>query len=260
MKNLIVVFISIFLCVNSFAQTNMKIRKTDNSIISIPISEIDSIYYEESSSLPNCGTVSDYDGNVYQSITIGNQCWMAENLRTTHYSDGNIISDYLWPENDSTSNAAIFGALYSWNAIMNGEASSDNNPSGVQGVCPDGWHVPSDSEIKELEMYLGMTQSQADNTGWRGSDQASKLSYDNSIWQSGALVDNASFEETGFNALPSGYNNGSFHGETGYFFFWCTTQYNSTDAIRRQFTYNMASIYRAYSPKTDKYSVRCIKD
>src|SRR6056297_3339950 len=126
-----------------------------------------------------CGTdsVQDYDGNWYHTVPIGNQCWMKENMRVTHYEDGTEIShvtgdtewdnltetDKAWCYYDNSDSLGnIYGALYTWAAAMNGAASSNDNPSGVQGVCPDGWHLPSDEEWKELEMELGMSQSEAD--------------------------------------------------------------------------------------------------
>src|SRR6056297_2140139 len=108
-----------------------------------------------------CGTdsVQDYDGNWYHTVPIGNQCWMKENMRVTHYEDGTEIShvtgDTEWDNltetdkawcyyNNSDSLGNIYGALYTWAAAMNGAASSNDNPSGVQGLCPDGWNLTRD--------------------------------------------------------------------------------------------------------------------
>ncbi|MFO7868847.1 MAG: fibrobacter succinogenes major paralogous domain-containing protein, partial [Bacteroidales bacterium] len=131
------------------------------------------------------GVVSDFEGNVYKTVKIGNQIWMAENLRSTYYADGTPIpsgaglgditgqntSTYYFWYNDDIQNASEWGALYTWAAAMNSEASSATNPSGVQGVCPNGWHIPSDAEWKELEMSLGMSAAAADNTGGRETDE-----------------------------------------------------------------------------------------
>jgi len=136
------------------------------------------------------GTVTDFDGNVYKTIKIGEQWWMAENLKTTHYADGSALVDgtdsgdifsdydtkyYFWYNNDSLTYAETYGALYTWAAVMNKETSSNENPSGVQGICPVGWHVPSDEEWKELEMFLGMSREEADETGHRGTDEGAKM-------------------------------------------------------------------------------------
>jgi len=99
------------------------------------------------------GTVTDYDGNVYQAVQIGNQVWMAENLRSTHYSDGSPIVSIVY--NNDESNAAIYGRLYDPSAFMKGAASSSANPSGVQGAAPAGWHIPSPAEWRQLANALG---------------------------------------------------------------------------------------------------------
>jgi len=106
-------------------------------------------------------TVTDYDGNTYNTVQIGNQVWMAENLKVTHYSDGTeiqLVEDKsAWETlshtdkaycyyNNISSNGKTYGALYTWAAVMNGAGSSNTNPGRVQGVCPDGWHLPSDAK------------------------------------------------------------------------------------------------------------------
>ncbi|MCD4735599.1 MAG: hypothetical protein K8R53_06115, partial [Bacteroidales bacterium] len=108
-----------------------------------------------------CEIVTDYDGNAYKTTKIGDQIWMAENLNSTHYADGTPLVDgigagdisgdyttkyYFYYNDDSATYAGTYGALYTWAAVMNGASSSDNNPSGVQGVCPDDWHLPGDVE------------------------------------------------------------------------------------------------------------------
>ena len=112
--------------------------------------------------------VKDIDGNVYPTVTIGSQVWMAKNLETTRYPDGTPIllvdtipawdalnessKAYCW-YGDEIKNKDTYGALYTWAAAMNGAESSDAKPSGVQGVCPTGWHLPSDAEWTEREEY-----------------------------------------------------------------------------------------------------------
>ncbi len=99
------------------------------------------------------GTVSDYDGNVYAAVRIGDQVWMAENLRSTHYSDGAPIE--CWPYNDDPAMARTYGRLYRLAALTRGAASSVANPSGVQGAAPQGWHIPSPAEWQQLAATLG---------------------------------------------------------------------------------------------------------
>jgi uncharacterized protein (TIGR02145 family) len=99
--------------------------------------------------------VTDYDGNTYKTVRIGDQTWMAENLRTTHYSDGTLVQNFVY-NNDET-NVSKYGRLYRWAAVMRSAASSNSNPSGVQGVSPEGWHIPSSAEWLELINNLGGT-------------------------------------------------------------------------------------------------------
>lgn len=103
--------------------------------------------------------VTDFDGNAYNGIVVGNQIWMQENLHTSHYADGTPIpmSDEVsvefaycyYPDNDSA-NVTEYGYLYNWKAAMRDSESSNSVPSGVQGACPDGWHLPSDVEWVQL--------------------------------------------------------------------------------------------------------------
>ena len=129
--------------------------------------------------------LTDYDGNVYQTVQIGNQLWMRENLKTTRYADGTALINgtgagdlsldyttrYYFAYNDNESYVATYGRLYTWAAAMNGATGSETDTGEVQGVCPDGWHMPGDDEWKELEMYLGMTEREAYTTEWRGINE-----------------------------------------------------------------------------------------
>ncbi|MBP5711145.1 MAG: fibrobacter succinogenes major paralogous domain-containing protein, partial [Bacteroidales bacterium] len=177
----------------------------------------------------HCGTVTDYDGNVYQTIYIGAQCWMKENLRTTHYSNGAVISlqttstcttslpcgtfKNCYMYNDDTTNVHLRGLLYSWAAVMNGAGSSTNNPSGIQGICPSGWHVPSNVEWCELENYVepGIDVN-CNSSGYRGS-MAKRLAapqywtayQSNSFAPGYCQYDVTGFNTSGFSAIPAGY-------------------------------------------------------
>ena len=255
-----------------FAQMEMKIQKIDGDLISIPIDEIDSLYFEETDL-----TVTDYDGNVYQAIQIGDQIWMAENLRTTHFADGTpipLVTDntawgnlgdnntdkaYCW-FNNNISNAEPYGALYTWAAVMNGANSSSANPSGVQGIAPDGWHIPSDDEWKELEMFLGMSQAQANQTGWRGTDQADQLKEEGTAhWSNGNNGNNS----TGFTALGGGGrfpDSGAFAGFTEMGFWWSATENTGTSIYVRCMFFSSGQIWRDDEVKSEGFSVRCIKD
>ena len=153
----------------------------------------------------NNGTFVDQrDGQEYEWLKIGDQVWMADNL--------NYDVDSSWCWGNNSSNCDTYGHLYKWNAVMQGESSSNSNPSGVQGVCPDGWHVPSDEEWKELEMQLGMSQTEVGNTGYRGTNEGSKLAGNASLWPSGDLTSDSEFGTSGFTALPGGnHNDGPYY-------------------------------------------------
>ncbi|MCP4091334.1 MAG: hypothetical protein GY746_16310, partial [Gammaproteobacteria bacterium] len=206
--------------------------------------------------------VTDYDGHKYKSVKIGDQCWMAENLKSTSYADGSAITGH-WAYDDDEGNAHTYGRYYTWFAVMNGAGSSNINPSGVQGVCPNGWHVPSDAEWKELDMTLGMTTTEADSTGWRGShSEGRKLKETDEafLW-----IDDANYRGTnnsGFTALPGGYRSSS-----GYFYnmgvnatFWSSAEDGSFTAWYRILYYNNSNVSRYYGNKYSGYSVRCLRD
>ena len=216
-------------------------------------------------------TLTDIDGNTYNTVQIGSQCWMKENLRTTKYADGTSISQgsststttayWYYPNNDA-SNKTTYGLLYNWTAVMRNSSSSSANPSGVQGICPTGWHVPSDAEWKQMEMAVGMSQSDADNTGYRGTI-AAKLS-GNTGWTSSSTTNAAGNlsasgrNSSGFSALPAGYFSYNYFGDCAYF--WSATESASSSAWRRRLSYNNAGVSRTNGTKDYGYSVRCLRD
>src|SRR4030043_1823339 len=113
--------------------------------------------------------ISDIDGNIYQTVEIGDQLWMKENLRVTKTPQGSPISSYCY--DDNTGYESIYGRLHPWDVMMNGSVIEM-----AQGICPDGWHVPSDGEWKTLEIFLGMTQQEADMENiWRGEGVGTSL-------------------------------------------------------------------------------------
>ena len=212
-----------------------------------------------------CGTSTvTYDGVTYNTIQIGDQCWFKENLRTTKYNDGTsitkITSNATWASTTSdayccysndTSNCNTYGALYNCYAVNTGK------------LCPSGWHVPSDGEWKTLEMYLGMTQAQADATGWRGTDQGAKLAGNASLWIDGALEQNANFGTSGFSALPGGnrsYSDGSFNILGKYGDWWSSTETDGSNAWNRNLSYTNANVFRYNYNKSYGFSVRCLRD
>lgn len=207
----------------------------------------------------------DIDGNVYQTIQIGNQIWMAENLRVTHYRNGdaipNITNNGDWGSlstggygvyNNDQSNADIYGNLYNWYAVNDSRT-----------IAPEGWHAPTDAEWKELEMALGMSQSEADDTGWRGTNEGSKLAGNAGLWTNGGLENNTEFGTSGFTALSGGYRNyanGSYSHMGSYGYFWSATEYGSSSAWYRGLDSNYSDINRYGNDKRSGFSVRCVRD
>ena len=222
-----------------------------------------------------CGTstLTDIDGNTYNTVQIGTQCWMKENLRTTKYADGTSISQgsstssttayWYYPNNDA-SNKTTYGLLYNWKAVMRNSSSSSANPSGEQGICPTGWHVPSDAEWKQMEMAVGMSQSYADGTGYRGTI-AAKLS-GNTGWTSSTNANAAGNlsapgrNSSGFSALPAGAYGGIYLVFGNGAFFWSATEGDSDNAWRRDLNYSYAGVNRLNYDKVNGYSVRCLRD
>ena len=223
-----------------------------------------------------CGlnTVRDYDGNVYNTVQIGSQCWTKENLKTTHYMNGTAIPlgstasttvAYRYNPNNDAANVATYGYLYNWPAVMNGEASSNTIPSGVQGICPDGWHVPSDREWQEMEFAAGMSASDTVRQQFRGNIVARLCG--NTGWSSSSVANaagNTSAENrnsTGFSICPAGYYNAaSSEGVVHEAEFWTASMYNSDSSFRRDCFYTNVGINRTAFNKNRGFSVRCIHD
>jgi len=220
-----------------------------------------------------CGssTVTDFDGNTYNTVKIGQQCWMKENLRCTHYADGTAIpfngsesntDPYYYDYSSSSIPLAQRGYLYNWPAAMHGAASSNTNPSNVQGVCPTGWHLPSDAEWTQLTDYVG---SQSEYTCGGNSNNIGKALASTEGWiNSGndCTVGNnpAANNATGFSAVPAGGCHGpSFYdaGLTAYF--WSSSENYSGYACYRCLGYFYAYVARGNRNKYDGYSVRCLR-
>jgi len=196
------------------------------------------------------GTVTDIDGNVYNTVTIGTQVWMVENLKTTKYNDGTSIPNvtdntawgnlatpgYCWYNNDVATNKNVYGALYNWFTVNTGK------------LCPTGWHVPSDTEWTTLTTYLGGVGIAGGKLKETGT----------SHWYS---TYTSVTNETGFTALPGGERYiGLFDyiGSNG--IWWSSTETMTTYAWIRNMCYNYSDVNRSFSIKQDGKSVRCLRD
>src|SRR5690554_2300197 len=204
------------------------------------------------------------DGNEYNWVQIGDQVWMAENLAYlpsvnrvadgsedaagSYYSvygyDGTNVADAK-----ATDNYATYGVLYNWTAAMDGEASSTTNPSGIQGVCPAGWHLPSDAEWTELTDYLGGTSVAGGKLKETGTTH----------W---ASPNTGATNETGFTALPGGerYYDGAFYNIGYYGSWWSATELSATYAWYRSMDYDSSNVYRGDHNKEVGFAVRCLCD
>ncbi len=191
-------------------------------------------------------TVTDYDGNIYHTVTIGNQVWLKENITSLHYSDGTEIPEVV-AYNNSDSLAGIFGRLYTWDAAMKNETTP-----GVQGVCPTGWHVPTSTEFTQLENFLGG----AAVAGGKMKDTTSGM------WNYSAT--GGATNSSGFTALPAGEYDAhqfmQFQLLHEYAVFWTSTQTSTLLATERYLEYNSPKSlpYNWYKPM--KYSIRCLRD
>ena len=198
------------------------------------------------------GTVTDVDGNVYQTVKIGDQWWMAENLKVTHYRNGdaipNVTDDTEWSNltsgaycvyDNNESNLDTYGYLYNWYAI-------DDS----RNIAPEGWHVPSDAEWETIIDYLGGSDVAGGKLKETGSEH----------WLS---PNTGATNESGFTTLPSGYriyDSGCFDSLGGYAYFWSSTEYSSWGAWFRTLGYNHSAVYRSYGSKIQGFAIRVVMD
>lgn len=185
--------------------------------------------------------VTDIEGNYYPVVQIGEQIWMRENLRVAKDPDGIPVNSYCY--GDDTIFENTYGRLYTWDAAMNGSVIEM-----AQGICPDGWHIPSDEEWKTLEIYLGMTREEADMENiWRGEGVGT------------SLIEGGS---SGYEALLSGRrsSSGSYILLDQFEYVWTSTEYGDY-AWRRCLNGLDTRVGRWNTfPKTYAFSVRCIKN
>jgi uncharacterized protein (TIGR02145 family) len=217
--------------------------------------------------ITNRGSVSDIDENSYNTIMIGDQWWMAENLKTTRYSNGDLIGTttpatldisseiapkYQWAYIGNENNVNKYGRLYTWFTVTDS-----------RGVCPTGWHVPTDEEWTSLTDYLINN-----GYGYEGSgiDVAKSLAA-KSDWKTDATPGNigndlAGNNKSGFSALPGGdrINSGSFEGIGIFAGWWSSSESSNTNAWFRGLFNNLSYIYIGNSNKKYGGAIRCVKD
>ena len=224
-----------------------------------------------------CGTVTDYDGNVYNTVRLGHQCWMRENLRTTHYADGTAIptssnSSSTEPYYYQGGNLLQDGLYYNWTAVMNGAGQTNANPSGVQGVCPTGWHVPSAAEWIELSDFVASVPNYRCGTGSNTITKAlsSRTNWNNSSYACTPGNNQSINNATRFNAMPAGYRgfNGNFSDSGSGVLFTSATNYDYAANSGSIMVYGYWRDWGSWGWRTGYYeydkatglNVRCVKN
>jgi uncharacterized protein (TIGR02145 family) len=214
-------------------------------------------------------TVIDVDGNLYHTVTIGNQTWMVENMKTTKYRNGDVIGTtssinmdltyatnpkYQWAYNANESNVSNYGRLYTWHAV----ADSRN-------LAPEGWHVASVEEWTILQNFLISNGYNYDKT--TVSDKIAKSLCSTTLWNTNSNVGTPSCDLTqnnasGFSSVPSGYRgfDGMYYLMGNACYYWTTTEYSLDNAEIRYMGINNVNLLMTNSNKNYGYSVRCVKN
>jgi uncharacterized protein (TIGR02145 family) len=219
----------------------------------------------------NAGKPVDADGNVYKTVKIGTQVWMAENLKTTKYNDGtpieNVTNDSLWGNlatgaycnyDNLESNAATYGRLYNWYAINTGK------------LAPSGWHVPSEDDWFNLLGYLTANGYNYDSTKFENKcakSLASKTSWPLSDWPGSPGANPARNDSTGFNALPAGIRTFEDNEDQKGFkylgqdcYWWSSTQVYSNYADGSALFYNWSGLQNTFYHTVNGFSVRLVRN
>ena len=206
-----------------------------------------------------CGQPVTWGGKSYQTVKIGTQCWFRENLNigtrinsSQDQTNNGVIEKYCFYNNESNCNT--YGGLYQWDELMQYVTTQ-----GVKGLCPDGWHIPTDAEWCQMEIFLDATVV-CENTGWRGTDAGGKMKETGTThWSS---PNTGATNSSGFTALPGGnrYSGGGFDNLANDAVFWSAAESSYANAWRRGLYYNYAQVSRGSYGKTTGFSGRCVKD
>ncbi len=201
-------------------------------------------------------TVTDIDGNVYHTMTIGTQVWMVENLKTTKYNDGSAIPlvidgtawralstpGYCWYNNDAVTCKNTYGALYNWFTVNTGK------------LAPTGWHVPTDAEWTTLSDFL-----EGESVAGGKMKSTGTIEAGTGLWYA---PNTGATNESGFSAIPAGYRNytGTFNGIGFYGYWWSSSEDGTNFAWYRRVSYSVSRVDRIYYFKNCGFSVRCLRD
>jgi len=231
-------------------QDTIYVYQKVGGILKIPTNNVDSIIFYDTTSIALDTSITDADGNVYTSVTIGTQEWMAENLRTSKYSDGttipNVTSVNEWTIdttgawchiNNDNQYDTIYGKLYNWYAVETGK------------LCPTGWHVPTDAEWTVLTDYLASDgHSEAEGTALKST----------SGWNSGGN----GTDDYGWNGLPGDHRlqSGEHGGVGNAGYWWSSSQHDNYGAWYRYLVYDSENLFRQPWGISWGFSVRCLRD
>jgi len=200
-------------------------------------------------------TVLDFDGNIYHKVTIGSQVWLVENLRTKHYRNGDsiplVVADAQWKSlttgarcyyDNLPSNAKTYGFFYNWHAV---------NDS--RGLCPEGWHVPTDNEWKALGSFLG-----GENVAGGKMKTTGTIEQGNGLWYS---PNSGATNSSGFSGIPGGYriNYGNYYSIGNVAYFWSSSDTTNLNGWNYVLDANNENLIRHYNFYTNGFSVRGIK-
>jgi uncharacterized protein (TIGR02145 family) len=202
-----------------------------------------------------CGELVSHEGYDYSTVQIGDQCWFSENCRylptVSPSSEGNEIKPYYYVYDYegmdvgaavATSNYETYGVMYNWPAVM------------TEGICPSGWHIPSDKEWMELEMSLGMSEADATRVGWRGTDEGYQMK--SFGWNNKGNGSNSS----GFNGLPGGLRYSGGFDLNGYVGNWWSASESGSNSWRRRLNFSNDDVVRDYYYRGVGFSARCVRD
>jgi uncharacterized protein (TIGR02145 family) len=220
-----------------------------------------------------CGfsTVSDIDGNTYNTVLIGTQCWTKSNLKVTKYNDGTdipeITGSQTWDNtvvtgartvyNDDPINLTRYGYLYNWFAA---KGISTGGSIIYKNICPTGWHVPTDNEWESLIRFIDPAMTVHTSGGTESSTAGKKLKSSSTLWQTDP---NPGTDDFGFSALPGGrrLQSGSDFSEVEQrAYFWSTDLFTNGRGFTRVLYYNFSSVNKDNYEKETGRSIRCIKD
>jgi uncharacterized protein (TIGR02145 family) len=233
----------------------------ESGILDTPDGNLD-YTFQYATNMPCPGTPTvEYEGQTYNTVQVFSQCWLKENLNvgmmiqaSQDMTDNNTIEKYCY--SNQLDNCAEYGGLYQWDEMMQYTINQ-----GIQGICPPGWHLPSDEDWMVLEGAVdseyGIGDPVWDGSFYRGQDAGTNLKATSGWNEMGNGTD-----LFGFSGLPGGgrFASGAFYDIGGYGLWWTTTEFDDEFTWLRYLDYNSPQVHRDYFKKVSAFSVRCLKD